>query len=150
MLAAFPEVHGAGSTRDNIPGGEYDGSDGTGFTLGVGRKGSRVGDPSGSAARFFYSAKASKGDRIGCKHPTVKPVKLMQWLCRLVCPPGGTVLDPFAGTGTTGAAAYREGFNAVLCEREAEYLADIDRRMRLLPDQIASEIVKPKAEGQAG
>ncbi|MGA2491869.1 MAG: DNA methyltransferase [Roseiarcus sp.] len=85
----------------------------------------------GSAARFFYSAKADGDDRLGSKHPTVKPVDLMQWLCRLVTPPGGTILDPFAGTGTTGEAAWREGFNAVLIEREAEYCADVARRMAL-------------------
>lgn len=60
---------------------------------------------SGSAARFFYQAKADATDRLGSKHPTVKPLDLMQYLCRLVTPPGGTVLDPFAGTGTTGEAA---------------------------------------------
>ncbi|QEL26137.1 site-specific DNA-methyltransferase [Bosea sp. F3-2] len=86
---------------------------------------------SGSAARFFYSAKADANDRIGSKHPTVKPVDLMQWLCRLVTPPGGTVLDPFAGTGTTGEAAFREGFRAVLVEREEAFQADIARRMEL-------------------
>ena len=55
----------------------------------------------------------------------------MRWLCRLLCPPGGTILDPFAGTGTTGEAAVKEGFLAVLIEREAEYQADIARRMEL-------------------
>ena len=84
-----------------------------------------------SAARFFYSAKADKLDRIGSKHPTVKPVDLMQWLCRLVTPPGGIVLDPFAGSGSTGEAAWREGFRCVLVEREAEYQADIAERLRL-------------------
>ena len=84
---------------------------------------------SGSAARFFYSAKASKADRAGSKHPTVKPISLMRWLCRLVTPPGGTVLDPFAGSGTTGVACMAEGFNAILCEREEEYLADIKNRI---------------------
>jgi hypothetical protein len=88
-----------------------------------------LGGSSGSAARFYYSAKASKADRAGSKHPTVKPVKLMQWLVRLITPPGGTTLDPFAGSGTTGAAAFLEGFNAVLIEREAEYQADIERRI---------------------
>lgn len=83
---------------------------------------------SGTAARFFYSAKATKADRAGSKHPTVKPIALMQWLCRMVTPPGGTILDPFAGTGTTGAAAEAEGFNAILIEREDEYVADIRRR----------------------
>ena len=85
----------------------------------------------GSAARFFYSSKASKADRAGSKHPTVKPVKLMQWLVRMITPPGGTVLDPFAGSGTTGQAALLEGFNTVLIEREAEYRADITRRIEL-------------------
>jgi DNA modification methylase len=57
-------------------------------------------------------------------HPTVKPISLMRWLVRLVTPPGGTVLDPFAGSGTTGCAAVLEGFDFVGCEREPEY-ADI-------------------------
>jgi DNA modification methylase len=89
-----------------------------------------VGD-TGSAARFFYTAKADAEDRLGSKHPTVKPLDLMQWLVRLVTPKGGTVLDPFAGTGTTGEAAWREGCRAILIEREDEYQADIARRMEL-------------------
>jgi len=102
---------------------------------------------SGSAARFFYSAKADADDRLGSKHPTVKPVDLMQWLCRLVTPPGGTVLDPFAGTGTTGEAAWREGFFAVLVEREVEYQADIRRRMKLAlggPEERKRESIKAR------
>jgi site-specific DNA-methyltransferase (adenine-specific) len=83
----------------------------------------------GSAARFFYSAKADSDDRLLSKHPTVKPVDLMAYLCRLVTPPGGTVLDCFAGSGTTGMACLREGFNVTLIEREAEYVADIKRRI---------------------
>ena len=83
----------------------------------------------GSAARFFYSAKADATDRLGSKHPTVKPVDLMAYLCRLVTPKGGTVLDPFAGSGTTGMACLREGFDCILIEREAEYVADIHRRL---------------------
>ncbi len=86
-------------------------------------------DDDGSAARFFYSAKADKADRAGSAHPTVKPVDLMAWLVRLVTPPGGVVLDPFAGSGSTGAAAYREGFHPILIEREAAFFADIERRM---------------------
>ncbi|RWO20746.1 MAG: site-specific DNA-methyltransferase [Mesorhizobium sp.] len=88
-------------------------------------------DTSTSAARFFYTAKADKLDRIGSKHPTVKPVDLMQWLCRMVTPPGGLVLDPFAGSGSTGEAAWREGFRCILIEREEEYQADIAERLRL-------------------
>jgi site-specific DNA-methyltransferase (adenine-specific) len=55
-------------------------------------------------------------------HPTVKPVELMRWLCGLITPPGGTVLDPFAGSGSTGIAALREGFSFIGIEREAEYV----------------------------
>ena len=114
---------------------------------------------SGSAARFFYCAKASKKDRDeGCEgmdekkmgfsngaqlhgegydkgqdiglnrvisrrnhHPTVKPTDLMRYLCRLVTPPGGIVLDPFAGSGSTGKACAVEGFRFIGIEREAEY-----------------------------
>jgi site-specific DNA-methyltransferase (adenine-specific) len=83
----------------------------------------------GSAARFFYCAKANAKDRLGSRHPTVKPLALMQWLVRLVTPPDGVVLDPFAGSGTTGEAAWREGMCAILIELEAEYLADIERRL---------------------
>jgi site-specific DNA-methyltransferase (adenine-specific) len=84
---------------------------------------------SGTAARFFYCAKAGKADRAGSKHPTVKPIALIRYLVKLVCPPGGTLLDPFAGSGTTGAAALAEGRRVVLIEREAEYVADIRRRL---------------------
>lgn len=92
------------------------------------------GDPgfgdTGSAARFFYSAKASKADRIGTNHPTVKPVSLMRWLCRLITSPNGTILDPFAGSGTTGIAAMADGFDAILIEREAQFYADIQHRLK--------------------
>ena len=81
------------------------------------------------AARFFYSAKASTVDRAGSKHPTVKPVSLMRWLCRLVVPPKGVVLDPFAGSGTTLQAAHEEGFRWLAAEMTPEYQADIWRRM---------------------
>lgn len=84
---------------------------------------------SGSAARFFYCAKADGEDRAGSKHPTVKPVSLMRWLVRLVTPPRGLVLDPFAGTGTTGEAADREGMSCVLIEREEEYVQAIRHRL---------------------
>jgi hypothetical protein len=78
---------------------------------------------SGSAARFFYCAKASKADRgIDNKHPTVKPTDLMRYLCRLVTPPGGVVLDPFTGSGSTGKGAVLEGFRFIGIEREAEYV----------------------------
>jgi site-specific DNA-methyltransferase (adenine-specific) len=113
------------------------------------QRGSETSDysDSGSAARFFYTAKADASDRIGSKHPTVKPVDLICWLVRLVTPKGGTCLDPFSGTGTTGEAAFREGMNAILIEREEEYQADIRRRMALClagPEEKQRAIVKAK------
>jgi site-specific DNA-methyltransferase (adenine-specific) len=73
-------------------------------------------------------------------HPTVKPTALMQYLCRLVTPPGGTVLDPFTGSGSTGKAAMLEGFNFIGFEREAEYV-EIARR------RIAEAAARPMLEG---
>ena len=96
---------------------------------------------SGSAARFFYTAKADADDRLGSDHPTVKPVSLMRYLAKLITPPGGIVLDPFAGTGTTGEAAYLEGFRAILIEREVEYQRDIARRMDLVVNPSKREAV---------
>lgn len=86
------------------------------------------GTDSGGASRFFpvfrYEAKADASERPrlpdGTAWPTVKPVALMQWLIRLVTPPGGIVLDPFCGTGTTGQAALIEGFNAVLVDKDPQ------------------------------
>ncbi len=86
----------------------------------------------GGASRFYYCAKATKADRAGSMHPTVKPVALMRWLVRLVCPPGGLVLDPFAGSGTTGQAALAEGMRVILCEREELYCTDIRTRLSAL------------------
>jgi site-specific DNA-methyltransferase (adenine-specific) len=76
----------------------------------------------GVSARFFYCAKASKADRGENHHPTVKPTDLMRYLCRLVTPPSGIVLDPFMGSGSTGKAAMLEGFAFVGIEREEEYI----------------------------
>jgi len=134
-------------------------ADGDGWGMSTYRD--RAGD-SGSAARFFYSAKASRAEReaglegmdsklyarsggaqgaeargdseylqdsIGLNriskvrnhHPTVKPLALMRYLCRLVTPPGGIVLDPFMGSGTTGVAAKLEGFEFIGIEKEKDY-----------------------------
>ena len=62
-------------------------------------------------------------------HPTVKPTALMQYLCRLVTPPGGVVLDPFMGSGSTGKAALRENFDFIGIEREKEYFEIALRRI---------------------
>ena len=83
-------------------------------------------------SKFFYVAKAPKSERPvvdGTAHPTVKPLALMQWLIRMVTPPGGTVLDPFAGSGTTLEAAVRENVQSIGIEREADYLPLIKQRL---------------------
>ena len=87
----------------------------------------------GGASRFFYVAKASKRERPkvdGVAHPTVKPLALMRWLVRLVTPPNGTVLEPFAGSGTTVEAALLEGFSVLAFEKTADYLPLIRERIR--------------------
>ncbi len=130
VLAGFPDAKSRGEytdsqqaspTRKQIFGSE----------IGTCDRNNTYANETGSAARFFYTAKADADDRLGSKHPTVKPIDLIQYLCRLVTPLGGTCLDPFSGTGTLGEAAFREGFQAILIEREEEYQADIVKRMGL-------------------
>lgn len=92
------------------------------------------GGDTGGASRFFYTAKASRQDRnVGGladnTHPTVKPTDLMRWLIRLVTPPGGIILDPFGGSGSTGLAARAENVRCILIEREPEYLQIIRDRL---------------------
>lgn len=133
-----PRQASAAYSIDGVPRGDWTGAKGRwpanvltdGSAEVVEAFGAAAGD-GGSPARFFYSAKADAEDRAGSRHPTVKPVDLMQWLVRLVCPKGGVVLDPFAGTGTTGEAAWREGCRALLIEQDARWCADIRRRMAL-------------------
>lgn len=84
----------------------------------------------GGASRFFYVTKASKKDRgEGNNHPTVKPIKLMEYLIKLVTPPSGTVLDPFMGSGSTGVAAKNLGFDFIGCEMNPEYFNISQKRM---------------------
>ena len=154
VIAAFPEtksgVMKAGTRRaaQDEPGsvcyGTYGGNAASADTYG----------DAGSAARFFYCAKTSRKDRneglsdpgpqfkhgdtlrkventatTGNNHPTVKPTDLMAYLCRLVTPPGGVVLDPFMGSGSTGKAAMREGFRFIGIEREPEYMEIAEKRI---------------------
>jgi site-specific DNA-methyltransferase (adenine-specific) len=136
--------------------GEANGYDGGWGSRPVGVDG--YGD-TGGASRYFYTAKASRSEReqglLGLDavrrsdgrqkdienprlrtnerrnhHPTVKPVDLMQWLVRLVTPPGGLVLDPFVGSGSTGIAALREGFAFVGIDQDAEYVEIARHRIR--------------------
>ena len=89
----------------------------------------------GGASRFFYCAKSGKKERnkglenITCTHPTVKPVKLMSYLVKLITPKNGIVLDPFMGSGTTGIAAKQIGMNFVGIEKEKEYLEIAKKRI---------------------
>lgn len=149
VLAAFPETKSGGAPTSGDRNGEV-------FGAFAARSLTNHGASEGSAARFFYCAKASRADRdAGLDHlpkkaggmvsntsgqhmtrrdegynpepranihPTVKPTTLMQWLCRLITPPGGVILDPFMGSGSTGKAAVLEGFQFVGCEREDEYM----------------------------
>jgi site-specific DNA-methyltransferase (adenine-specific) len=131
VMAAFPEGRSAGNYPSESVG------TGKGTTYLPTKPQGQLYSDSGSAARFFYCAKASKKDRgEGNTHPTVKPTDLMRYLCRLVTPPGGTVLDPFMGSGSTGRGAVLEGFNFIGIEREAEYHAIAERRI----DDVVSNV----------
>ena len=161
VLAGFPQAGGGFGVRGSDAGNVmYGGGKGlnrpsTGQVVGYG--------DTGSASRFFYTAKASKADRDeGCEgmenkpsymvengsktastngvrhdrttmqrnnHPTVKPTELMRYLCKLVTPPGGIVLDPFMGSGSTGRAAVLEGFNFIGIDLHAEYVAIAQARI---------------------
>jgi hypothetical protein len=144
----------ADACADGCPVAEMDGQSGTTTSPGkVTRGGKRSGDSglaalgrqdgvacpsdSGGASRFFpvfrYCAKAPTKERPvgpdGTKHPTVKPLDLMRWLVRLVTPPGGVVLEPFAGSGTTVEACVLEGFDVIAFERDASYAGLIADRI---------------------
>jgi len=123
--------------------------------------GNPIGQPGqrdfGGAARFFYVAKPDHKERPksgGVQHPTVKPLSLMQWLIRLVVPEGGTVLDPFAGSGTTLEAAVREHVQSIGIEREDDYLPLIKQRLEravAVKDELtgfAAPPPKPKSDDQ--
>jgi len=115
VLDLFPETKSGGGNKNT---GNRKGIFGK---LGAGN-GDGIGGDKGSAARFFYCAKASKKDRDeGNTHPTVKPTDLMAYLCRLITPTGGTVLDPYMGSGSTGKAALKEGFDFIGCELDEDY-----------------------------
>lgn len=122
VMGLFPlQQSGANPTRRGGMG--YHGADGQDSCV------APRGVDSGSAARFFYNAKATKAERKGSNHPTIKPLNLMRYLCRLVTPPGGIVLDPFMGTGTTIEAALAEGFQAVGIELDPVSFEDAQRRL---------------------
>ena len=155
----FPDSNGgAFPKKANVPTGQrYEGG------WGAVDNGIRTEMGSGSAARFFYCAKAGKKERNAGlddfepkreadrtkddgnggnnprnrsntpkqnHHPTVKPITLMRYLCRLITPPNGLILDPFTGSGTTGIAAIEEGFQFMGIEQDAEYAKIAEARIR--------------------
>ena len=153
VLAAFPDSNGSGPARKLNRSAKPE-QQGWGMNKTASDVVSLRDAGTGSAARFFYCAKASRKDRnegltdpgpqsqhgttlrkventatTGNNHPTVKPTELMRYLVRLVTQPGGTVLDPFTGSGSTGKAAVLEGFEFIGIEREAEYVAIAEARI---------------------
>jgi site-specific DNA-methyltransferase (adenine-specific) len=125
-------------------------------------------DTGGSVARYFYCAKTAVSDRDdGCEHlelrnhmrvnapradeesktatlhqnnhPTVKPTDLMRYLCRLITPPGGVVLDPFMGSGSTGRGAVLEGYDFIGCELSDEYIVIAEARIKAALDKYVSQ-----------
>ncbi|MBF8679894.1 DNA-methyltransferase [Pseudomonas fulva] len=166
VLASFPDAAGQqgdlkGHSKDRTSKGIFG-------DMKAARDAFARGD-SGSAARFFYCAKASRADRNdglhsdgqpavaahatmqereqadwprrnGNHHPTVKPTDLMAYLCRLVTPAGGIVLDPFMGSGSTGKAAMREGFQFIGCELDPEYLAIAKARIEYEQAKVAAAL----------
>lgn len=126
VLAAFPAAPGA---KAPVTGTEASGKTANAYGEYEGRAASDQRDGGGTAARFFYCAKASKADRgEGNTHPTVKPNALMRYLCKLVTPPGGLVLDPFLGSGSTALAAHQEGFRFYGCDLDPAHVAIAARR----------------------
>lgn len=131
VLAGFPAEAGGRDKREGGNGSRPGGFANIGADSGCNEPNGLLYGDQGSAARFFYCAKATTEERgEGNKHPTVKPVALMRWLCRLVTPKGGTVLDPFMGSGSTGLACDAEQFNFIGCEMSPEYAAIAERRIR--------------------
>ena len=167
VTAGFPDAGGGFGVRGR--GGQAY-ANGKGFTNTLAVTGQEVGyGDTGSAARFFYCAKASKADRDeGCEgmpthdiyseakpcanrdnrkqgqmhnnHPTVKPTALMRYLCKLVTPHNGIILDPFMGSGSTGKAATLERFNFIGIDLSAEYVAIAQARIDAATKQIAEQL----------
>jgi site-specific DNA-methyltransferase (adenine-specific) len=142
MLDAQSGITTSGAMRREVD--AYEGQSNTSFLRGRSGPSNQHGDTGGASRffaifqrtmeeddlRFFYTAKASKSERGDDNtHPTVKPVALMAWLCRLVTPPGGIVLDPFCGSGSTLLAAIEEGFRPTGIELESEYVEIIIKRL---------------------
>ena len=140
FFASFPNGRDGEDSADR----RYTDEGATNFAMKTGGRREPV-----ETSRMFYSSKADAVDRIGSGHPTVKPVDLLQYVTRLICPKGGTVLDCFAGTGATGEAAWREGMKAVLIEKDPAYAADIAQRLEhVLSSRLTRKRVHLKRRGK--
>lgn len=162
VVSLFPDSNGAGKSLPRVKVTGYgDKNTGTGKAEYHGGERIPFESGSGSAARFFYCAKCSSADRNAGlsedqlnKHPTLKPTALMRYLCRLVTPPGGKILDPFMGSGSTGKAAMLEGFDFVGCEMDEDSFNTAQRRIRhaqehymcYSDDGKLSKKIEPKVE----
>jgi len=130
IVSGFPNTGQGDGKPYSYAGREYDNKDTSMFNGDKPQAPSNYNDM-GSAARFFYCPKISKSERGDDNtHPTVKPQELMKYLCRLVTPKGGTVLDPFMGSGSTGMACKDEGFEFIGIEREKEYFEIAEKRIQ--------------------
>jgi len=143
VVAMFPSQAGAAAASGPTQSGKSKSGSMAGHFNGMGDRPPQFHGDTGSAARFFhhfppdadpliYHPKAGKADRAGSSHPTVKPVALLRYLMRHITPKCGIVLDPFAGSGTTGQAAKLEGFDCILMEAEPEYVEFINTRFDLV------------------
>jgi site-specific DNA-methyltransferase (adenine-specific) len=183
VVDGFPDTKNGGQ---NATSGEHlHGAVFNDATCGLKRTPTAFGGDSGSAARFFYCAKASRTDREeGCDnlparsgadaverdegsaglqspragagrtadtvrnfHPTVKPTDLMRYLCRLVTPPAGLVLDPFCGSGSTGKAALLEGLRFVGVDLDPAHVAIAEARCQFAVDTVAEQAAAAEAPG---
>ena len=130
VVSLFPDSLGAGGSLPRVKITGYGDGIGTGKSEYLGGDRIPFDSGTGSAARFFYCAKANKKDREeGNLHPTVKPTELMKYLIKLVTPKDGIVLDPFMGSGSTGKAAKILGYSFIGIEREEEYFKIAEKRI---------------------
>lgn len=118
-------------------------------------------NPEVRPSRYFYCPKSNQRERsagldAANPHPTVKPIDLMRYLCRLVTPPGGTVLDPFAGSGSTGIAAGLEGFDFIGIDNEADFITLATARLEWWSDktgetsEIIADVKPPEKRDEEG
>ena len=119
IFASFGERKSCKSPHARSPGSIFGGS----------RTQGNLPMDAGTVARFFIAPRRRNPNAAAADIPTVKPVKLLEWLVKLITPPGGTVLDPFAGIGSTGQAATNLGFDCILIEQDETYVAVIHQRM---------------------